>query len=210
MMFNEESMINSEQKADLKVVKMKNWHREFYYDDCDLKWINPSPNMNSLQTAIVYPGMCLIEGINVSEGRGTFTPFLKIGAPYVDSDQLVSALSKFEIAGIEINPVSFSPKSIDKMSVNPKYKNKICNGIELNVVDRDKFESLKFGVILIYTIHKLYPEKFEFRKNWLDKLFGRTYLKEMISGNHHPSEIIERWNDDVLEFKELRKKYLIY
>jgi uncharacterized protein YbbC (DUF1343 family) len=210
LMFNDELMIDSGQKADLTVVKMKNWQRDFYYDDCNLKWINPSPNMNSLHTAIVYPGMCLIEGINVSEGRGTIAPFLQIGAPYIDSGLLISELSKFEIEGVEITPVSFSPKSIENMSVNPKFKNELCSGIELNVTDRDEFEALKFGVILVSTIHKLYPEEFEFRRNWLDKLFGRTYLKEMISQNIPPSEIIERWNDDVKEFKELRTKYLLY
>jgi uncharacterized protein YbbC (DUF1343 family) len=96
------------------------------------------------------------------------------------------------------------------MSVHPKYKNEICNGIELNVADRDKFESLKFGVILISTIHKLYPQDFEFRKNWLDKLFGRTYLKTMISQNSNPDDIIGKWNDDVINFKEVRKEYLLY
>ena len=210
LMFNGESMTESDNKADVTVIKMKHWQRDFYYDDCGLKWINPSPNMNSLNTAIVYPGMCLIEGINVSEGRGTFTPFLKIGAPYINSELLISELSGFGIEGIKINPVNFSPKSIEKMSVNPKYKNEICNGIELNVTDREKFEALKFGVILIYAIHKLYPEKFEFRNNWLDKLFGRTYLREMISNNRQPSEIFEKWVDDVQKFRNLREKYLLY
>ncbi len=210
LMFNEESMIGSDKKADVTVVKARNWQRGFYYDDCGLEWINPSPNMNSLNTALVYPGMCLIEGVNVSEGRGTFTPFLKIGAPYIDSDALITELSNFGIEGIEISPISFSPKSIDNMSVNPKYKNEICYGIELNLTDREKFESLKFGIILIYAIHKLYPDDFEFRKNWLDKLFGRTYLREMISDNRHPSEIFLKWKDDVKAFKELRKKYLLY
>jgi uncharacterized protein YbbC (DUF1343 family) len=210
LMFNGESMIESEKKASITVVKLKHWQRNFYYDDCGLKWINPSPNMNSLNTAIVYPGMCLVEGINVSEGRGTFMPFLQIGAPYIDSESLIMELSNFKIEGIKINPVRFSPKSIENMSLNPKYKNKTCFGIELNLTDREKFESLKFGVILIYAIHKLYPGKFEFRKNWLDKLFGRKYLREMISNNRHPSEIIEKWNDDVVKFRKLREKYLLY
>lgn len=210
MMFNEELMIESKTEAKLDVIRMRGWQREYYYDDCNLNWVNPSPNMNSLQTAILYPGMCLIEGINVSEGRGTYMPFLKIGAPYINSDELISELSKMEIEGIEINPVSFSPKSIDKMSVHPKYKNEICNGIELEVIDRNKFESLNFGVILVSVIHKLYPHEFEFRKNRLDKLFGQTYLKTMISENSDPYDIIDKWHDDVMNFIELRKKYLLY
>lgn len=210
MMFNDEAMIESESKADLHVVKMQNWERDFYFDDCGIDWINPSPNMNSLNTAIVYPGICLIEGINVSEGRGTFTPFLKIGAPYINSGDLVSELSKYKIEGIEINPVTFSPKKIENMSVNPKYKNEICYGIELEITDRTQFEALNFGVILIHTIHKLYPEDFEFRRNWLDRLFGRTYLKEMISENSNPEEIIGTWSDDINNFRVLRKKYLLY
>ena len=210
IMFNDESWIGTDHKADLTVVKIKNWKREYFFDDCNLKWVNPSPNMPSLNTAIIYPGMCLIEGVNVSEGRGTYSPFLQIGAPYINSKELLNALNKFDHPGISLEEITFTPESITNMSVKPKYLNEKCNGIKITITDKNEIQSLKFGIQVLYSINKLYPEEFKYRRNWLDKLFGDTYLKEMIESGNTPDEIYSVWKDDVEKFKQLRNKYLLY
>ena len=210
IMFNDESWIDTDRKADLTVVKIKNWKREYFFDDCNLKWVNPSPNMPSLNTAIIYPGMCLIEGVNVSEGRGTYSPFLQIGAPYINSKELLNALNKFDHPGISLEEITFTPESIANMSVKPKYLNEKCNGIKITITDKNEIQSLKFGIQVLYSINKLYPKEFKYRRNWLDKLFGDTYLKEMIESGNTPDEIYSVWKDDVEKFKQLRNKYLLY
>jgi uncharacterized protein YbbC (DUF1343 family) len=208
--FNEKGLIGENLKADLTIVKMQNWKRDYYYDDCQLTWVNPSPNMPSLETAIVYPGLCLIEGTNISEGRGTYDPFLKIGAPFINKQDLNELMNSIRFEGIEINPVSFEPVSIENMSTSPKYKNEACEGVSLEVTDRNKFNSVEFGIYLIHSINKLYPEKFEFRDGRIDRLFGQTYLREMISAGNSAEEIIKMWESDTEKFKAERKDYLLY
>ncbi len=209
-MFNDENWLDNGLKADLTVIKMDGWKREYFFDDCNLPWIAPSPNMPNLETALIYPGMCLLEGINVSEGRGTYSPFLTFGAPYISSDSLLTELEQFNNSGIELDTISFTPKSISNMSTYPKYKNVECFGIEVKVVNKKKLNALKFGIEVLYSIHKLYPNDFKFRKNWLDKLFGNKNLTKMLKNNSTPNEIFNTWSDELKNFKIIRKKYLLY
>lgn len=208
--FNGEGLLGNGLKADLKIITMENWQRNFYYDDCGLTWIKPSPNMPNLQTAIVYPGMCLIEGTNVSEGRGGYYPFLRIGAPYIDRDKLYNKINSYSLPGTKISAISFEPISIPNMSTSPKYKNEICNGISIEVTNRDEFKPVEFGIYLIKSIKELYPEEFEFRDSRIDKLFGQTYLRTMINDNKSPESIIAKWQDDIENFKQKRNNYLLY
>ncbi len=209
-LFNEEGWLGDNLKADLIVVSMKGWKREMLFNECNSKWIKPSPNIPNLNTAIVYPGMCLLEGVNVSEGRGTNSPFLTFGAPYINSTELIKELDQLPHDGLELSKISFTPRSIENMSKYPKYKNVKCNGIKLRITNQKNVRALRFGVEVLYAIHKLYPSEFKFRKNWLDKLFGDTYLTEMIKNNSSPKQIFEMWSSDINEFKKLRKKYLLY
>ncbi len=209
-MFNNENWLGNGLKANLTIIKMDGWNREYFFDDCNLPWIAPSPNMPNLETAIIYPGMCLIEGVNISEGRGTYSPFLTFGAPFINSDSLLLQLEQFNNSGIELQSISFTPKSIPNMSTYPKYKNVKCNGIEIKVVDKEKINALRFGIEVLYSIHKLYPNKFEFRKNWLDKLFGNKNLTEMLKNNSTPNEIFATWTNELEDFKKLSNKYFLY
>ncbi len=206
--FNSEMLPNN-LHAKLTVVKLQNWKHQEYYDETGLRWISPSPNMTNLETAIVYPGMCLIEGTNVSEGRGTIAPFLKIGAPFIDSDKLIQALMKEPIKGVKLLPVSFVPVDIPHRAVNPKYKGEKCNGILIHVTNRKTFQSLRFGIFLLYELHKLYPKQFKLKK-WIDKLYGSKGLREAIENGKTPEEIFATWNNDLIKFKKTRKKFLIY
>lgn len=209
-MFNEEGWLGNGLKAKLTVVRMKGWQRTLFFDQCNLPWIKPSPNIPTLNTAIIYPGMCLLEGVNVSEGRGTYSPFLTFGSPYINSNKLLIELNALPHDGLELSETSFTPISIKNMSANPKYKDIRCSGIKINVVNKSDVKALRFGIQVLYVIHKLYPDEFQFRRNWLDKLFGDTYLTKMIKNNSTPEQIFEIWASDIKGFKKLRKKYLLY
>ncbi len=209
-MFNDENWLGNGLKADLTVIKMEGWQRKYYFDDCNLPWIAPSPNMPTFETALVYPGMCLLEGVNVSEGRGTYSPFLTFGAPYINSEKLLKELNQFKHSGINLNITQFTPKSIPNMSTSPKYKGVKCNGISINIAKKEHSNALRFGIELLYSIHKLYPDKFEFRKNWLDKLFGNKKLHEMLVNNDSPKQIFKIWESELENFKLIRNKYLLY
>ncbi|GJQ64562.1 MAG: hypothetical protein SCALA702_36150 [Melioribacteraceae bacterium] len=208
--FNDENMLEDKAEADLTVVEMKNWEREMYYDQTGLNWVAPSPNMPDLETALLYPGLCLIEGTNISEGRGTLQPFKQIGAPFINKDVLSAELNKLGIEGLKITPVKYTPVSIENMSKYPKFQDKTCYGVKLEITDRDKFESLKFGVRLVSLIRQLYPDQFEFRKNWLDKLTGVEWIRDDIKNGADAIIIISKWKEEVDTFKNMRESYLRY
>lgn len=209
-MFNNEGWLNNGLKANLTVIKMNGWKREYFFDDCNLPWVAPSPNMPNLETALLYPGMCLLEGVNISEGRGTLAPFLTIGAPYINSALLLAELKHFNHSGLELSATTFTPKSIPNMSTNPKYKNTKCYGIKIKVVNKKKINALRFGIEILCSVHKLYPKEFKFRKNWLDKLFGNTKLTTMIKSNTETEEIFRIWEHELNSFQKLREKYSLY
>ncbi len=210
LFFNEENLIDPKQKADLTVIKLTGWNREMYYDETGLNWLKPSPNMPFLETAIVYPGMCLIEGTNISEGRGTQSPFLKIGSPYINPNELIDKLNSYSLTGIEYKPIKYTPVEIPNMASKPKYENKLCKGIELKVTDRNKFDAVQFGIILIHSVMKLYPNEFEFREGSIDRLYGTDKLRTMLKNGSSPNDIFNTWTVELNNFKEIRKKYLLY
>jgi uncharacterized protein YbbC (DUF1343 family) len=204
-----EKLIKKADAANLTVIKMQNWNRNLFFDECDLKWLPPSPNIPDLETAIVYPGTCLIEGVNVSEGRGTMKPFLTIGAPYIISSELISELKSLNIDGISISPAAFTPIDIKEMASNPKYKGIECYGISISVTDRKKFESVKFGIKLVYALKKLYKE-FEFRESSFERLSGSKELLKQIKAGIQPDDIFKTWKSGLDNFIKTREKYLIY
>ena len=142
--------------CDLTVLQMSGWERAMFYDDTGLPWVLPSPNMPTLDTAIVYPGMCLLEGTNLSEGRGTTRPFELIGAPWVDTREFVSALRARDLPGVHFREVEFEPTF-------QKHANQLCGGCQMHVTDRIAFQPLRTGVELIGTARELYPEAFAWK-----------------------------------------------
>ncbi|HEX2867893.1 MAG TPA: DUF1343 domain-containing protein [Ignavibacteriales bacterium] len=209
-LFNESGMLGKNLKAKLTVVKMENWKRDDYYDETGLKWVKPSPNIPDLETAIVYPGMCLIEGTNMSEGRGTHAPFLTFGAPYINSDELKNELLKLNIKGASFENTVYTPVEIPNMASDPKFQGEKVNGLKLNVTDRKAFEPVEFGIKLIYAVHKLYPDKFRFSDARFDRLSGDRAIRNEILSNKPVSEIIKGWQNELNKFRTLRKKYLLY
>jgi len=209
-MFAGEEFIGKELKPQLTIIEMKNWVRDSYFDNYNLTWNPPSPNIPDLETAIVYPGMCLVEGVNVSEGRGTQQPFLNIGAPYINSTELIKKLEEFGSGGLRITETSFTPVAISGIASSPKYENTQCTGIKIEVIDRRKFKPVEFGIKLISALHYLYPEELKFRESAFDRLAGDKKIREMILNDVHPDTIIKYWQKDLTDFLTIRKKYLIY
>ncbi len=142
--------------CELKVLPMEGWLREQWYDETGLPWVMPSPNMPTLDTAIVYPGMCLLEGTNLSEGRGTTRPFEFFGAPWINSRELVSELNLLALPGLHLREVSFEPTF-------QKHAGKICHGAQLHVRDRHLFRPLRTGIEIIKMAQRLWPEEFAWK-----------------------------------------------
>lgn len=196
--------------AKLTVVKMENWKRSMYYDNTKLPWIKPSPNMPTLETAVVYPGTCLIEGINVSEGRGTEKPFEYIGAPWIKGKDLSQLMNKQNLSGVKFEPIEFTPVQIPLTTTNPKYKYQSCEGIAISVTDRKKYEAVKTGLAIVWAIHRLYPDSLVFRESGFDRLMGTPVPRQMILEGKTVPEIVSTWKEDLEVFKKQRRKGLLY
>ncbi len=183
----------------LTVLKMENWERDMWYDETTLPWIPPSPNIPDLNTAIVYPGMCLLEATNLSEGRGTFRPFIQWGAPWLEARIVSQELNKLHLPGVVFSPTTFTPITIPGMASNPKYENELCKGIQIHIVDRYQIESVDLGLSIISTIQTLYPEQLEFNASWFTKLWG----------NDDWSEYVSNWSEKRVHTKRELPEYLL-
>ena len=168
---------------ELEIIKMEGWQPNAWFDQTDLPWVAPSPNIPDLKTAIIYPGMCLFEGTNVSEGRGTPNPFKWIGAPWIDGKKLSQTLNNFKLPGVVFVPKSFIPVAIPGKSENPKFKNQKCHGIEVWVTDRDQYKSIDVGVLTLFSIYNMYPNDIKIRESGLNRLWGSNELyKKLLRG----------------------------
>jgi uncharacterized protein YbbC (DUF1343 family) len=168
---------------ELEIIKMEGWQPNAWFDQTDLPWVAPSPNIPDLKTAIIYPGMCLFEGTNVSEGRGTPNPFKWIGAPWIDGKKLSQTLNNFKLPGVVFVPKSFIPVEIPGKSENPKFKNQKCHGIEVWITDRDQYKSIDVGVLTLFSIYNMYPNDIKIRESGLNRLWGSSELyKKLLRG----------------------------
>ena len=196
-MFNAEREIH----AQLTVVPMQGWMRGDWYDETGLAWINPSPNLRSLTEAALYPGVALIEGTNVSVGRGTDTPFEVVGAPWINSRELAQYLNGRAIPGVRFVPVSFKPSSSN-------YAAQACNGVNIVLVDRNAVDFPELGIELAAALQKLYPRDFQ-QDRMKDLLFNSAVLEALVSGRD-PRRIADDWRESVEAFQKIREKYLLY
>jgi uncharacterized protein YbbC (DUF1343 family) len=193
-------------QADLTVVKMEGWFRSKWFEETGLQFIPPSPNMPTVDTALAFPGLCFIEGINVSEGRGTTRPFEWIGAPWIDAEALADELNKLGLPATRFRPTYFSPHY-------SKYKGELCNGIQTHILDRDKFPACTVGVYVVKTIHDMYPDKFQwvkYEKYFFDLLLGTDKVRLAIDGNKSISDLLAEWKEEIKKFLPIRARYLIY
>ncbi len=196
-MFNSERAIG----ARLNVVKMQGWMRGDWYDSTGMTWINPSPNLRSLTEATLYPGLGMIEGSNISVGRGTDTPFELLGAPWITPTVLARYLNEREISGVRFIPVSFTPNG----SV---YAGQKCGGVNIVVTDRDALDAPELGLEIAAALHELYPNDYKLAA--IDGLTKNKATLDAVTDGEDPRRIAETWQDDLDQFKNLRAKYLLY
>lgn len=210
-LFNGEGGLGENVRADLTVIPMKNWHRAMWFDETGLPFAPPSPNMPNLETASVYPGLCLVEGTNVSEGRGTASPFLTFGAPWIDSEMLIKELTAVKIPGVAFEAIEFTPKTIPGKALHPKFENQRCFGARLSVTDRGALSAFMAGISVIKVIHDLYPQKFAFREDgYFDLLCGTDAVRELIQSGESVQAIKASWRAELGKFEKMRTKYLLY
>ena len=197
--------------CDLHVVPMGGWRREMFYDDTLLPWVMPSPNMPTLDTAIVYPGAVLFEGTQLSEGRGTTRPFELIGAPWIDGERLAGAMNARGLPGVHFRPVFFEPTF-------QKHAKQTCGGCQLHVPDRQAFKPYRTSVELIEEFFRQSPSQFAWRqppyeyeheKMPIDILYGSDQLRSAIAEDQVPA-LIDGWSRDEDRFRRLREPFLLY
>lgn len=185
--------------CDLKVIEMENYDHSLYIDETTVPWINPSPNMPTLDTAIVYTGTGNFEGVNLSEGRGTTKPFEFIGAPFIDPQLWANKLNSLNLEGVYFRPTYFTPTFDD-------YANQLCGGVQVHVTDRDTFSATKVGVAMLYTIKELYPNDVVYQSYLLnitgvDYIYNQTYSLE---------NVFKLIDSDTQKFIKIRENYLLY
>jgi len=207
-LFNKEFGIG----ASLDVIPMEGWTRSAYADSSGLPWVMPSPNMPTLDTAIVYPGTVLFEGTMLSEGRGTTRPFELVGAPWIDAERFAGEMNTLGLDGAYFRPAGFEP-TFQKHAKQP------CGGCQIHVTDRESFKPVKTGVALIDRFRRFDPVRFEWRqppyeyeheKMPIDILAGSDMLRQQIERGVPIEEIAASWRDDEEQFRRLREPYLLY
>jgi uncharacterized protein YbbC (DUF1343 family) len=179
--------------CELEVVACEGWRRESYFDQCGLPWVMPSPNMPTLETAVVYPGMCLLEGTNLSEGRGTTRPFELFGAPFIDGRELAAELARYGVPGALLRPCVIQP-TFDK------FAGVRCGALQLHVIDRAVFNAFRTGIAVLVAVKALWPEAFawrtepyEFRSDVpaIDLLAGTPAVREAIDAGRPLDAVME-------------------
>ena len=210
LMINEKGWLKNHVKADLKLIPLANWKRDMWFDQTGLLWRPPSPNMPDLTTAILYPGTCLFEGTNISEGRGTYQPFLRIGAPWYSVDQFSRLDQILDLTGVHFGPIIFTPISIPGMSPRPKFQDQQLTGILINLTDRQTLRPYLTGIALVKYFYECNKEKFIWRERHFDRLCGTDSIRQFIQQGKDIDQI-KNWIDkDRPFFLQDRLKYLLY
>ena len=206
--FNESGGIG----ADLTVVPMENWGRRMYYESTGLPWVMPSPNIPTIESAVVYPGTVLFEGTNLSEGRGTTRPFELIGAPWVDAEALADTLATYNLPGVHIRPAVFEPTF-------QKHAKLACGGCQIHVLNRDEFRVVTTAVAVLVEMRAQNPERFQWRqppyeyeltKLPFDILAGSSELRTQVESGVPVDAISESWMPALERFRATRKPFLLY
>ncbi|MCP4719381.1 MAG: DUF1343 domain-containing protein [Desulfobacteraceae bacterium] len=197
--------------CDLKVIPMEGWKRSMYWQDTDLVWLPPSPNLPTPISCMVYPGQVIFEGTNISEGRGTTLPFEQFGAPFLDTDKIRKIASK-KIKGAFLRPINFEPTS-------GKWQQQVCKGFHIHITSKKKFSPYLASLYLMQLILKFHPENFEFKlppyeyeyeKMPIDLILGSRNIRKKIVEMKDPQSLETLWQDELNQFKTDSQKYYLY
>jgi len=191
-------------QAQVKVVACKGWKRTMWWDETGLPWVSPSPAMATLDTATVYCGTCLVEGTNLSEGRGTSHPFEWIGAPFADEDEVANLLNKLGLPGVKFRPIRFIPTA-------SKHAGEICRGVQVHVLDRNVFSPVRTGLCIVAAFKSLYPQYFSWREATFDRLMGTKAVRKAMDETDAPVAVALEWDlEPDEEFMKQRSECLLY
>ena len=199
-------------ECNLTVIPMRGWRRGMWWGDTGLPWVIPSPNMPTVFTATVYPGMCLVEGTNLSEGRGTTHPFEFFGAPWLEPFKLAERLNAVGLPGVRFRAHFFLPKF-------QKHGGKVCGGVELHVTNRWAFEPYRTGLWCVKVAREMDPEKFDWRRETyefvsdrlaIDLLAGSDRYRMLVEAGGNPDDWVAEWEETLRDFASIREEYLLY
>lgn len=196
-MFNAENRIG----ANLHIFSMENWRRRETYDVTGLRWIPPSPNLRTVNTAFLYPGVEILQAGGISVGRGTDTPFEMLGAPWIRADQFAAELERRKIPGVRFAPAQFTP-------TEGTYRGQACQGVSMSVTNRDALQSMRVGLEIADALHRMYSGDFQLDK--IVDLLGSHSTIDRLKRGDAPSDIIAGWSADLAKFRVIREKYLLY
>lgn len=210
-MFNEEGWLANGVKVDLHIVPCDGWRRIMIFSDYGKVWIPPSPNIPTPDSAILYAGIGLVETLwNFSEGRGTPLPFEQVGAPWLDSADLISALRIANIEGVDFKPITFTPVDIPGKATGNKFDRRKCNGVRFIIRNGHRLQSVRLGFHLIAALQKHYPNELEIKPRSVERLTGQKWIYEQFLNGIPADSIIAKWQLELDAFLRIREKYLLY
>jgi len=196
-LFNAENHIG----ADLHVIAMKNWHRNYFFESTGIKWIPPSPNLRTIKGSILYPGIEILQSAGVSVGRGTQTPFEEFGAPWINGDEVAAALNARNLPGVRFSGQPFIP-------IAGLYSGQRCGGVSIRISDRFKVRSMRIGLEIAAILQRLYPKQFEISK--MVELVGNSDTLQQLQSGVAPEKIVASWSESLTAFDQIRRKYFLY
>ena len=202
-MFNGQGWLAGAVEADLVVVPMEGWTRNMWFDQTGLVFRRPSPNMPDLETAALYPGMALLEGTNLSEGRGTTMPFKQFGAPWIDANSLTEGLNRLRLPGVRFEPTQFTP-------THSKHKGLRCFGARIRITDRTQLTSYQSAIRILEEVARQYPQLLMWRPEHFNKLCGTRDVRQVILGHGSLDALVARWDSERRRFLLVRERYLLY
>jgi uncharacterized protein YbbC (DUF1343 family) len=196
--------------VDLHVVKMKNWKRSFFWEDTGIGWIPTSPNIPKAETAIIYPGTGLLGALAINQGLGTHNPFMQFGTPWLDTQALIQELDGGARFGISLESVIYTPRSLPGKTLHPPFQDRVCRGIRVHIIQKNRFLSLHFTLNLIKAIKELYPDRISLYSDSLNRMFGNDLLERYIRGHLGYNDLTAKIKKDENLFIQQRQKYLLY
>lgn len=198
----------AELRPDLDVLYLDSWQPRRPFGECSLSWIPPSPNIPDPETALLYAGMCLFEGVNVNEGRGTETPFRVVGAPWIDPDSVLRNIPSRTKDGLRLAAIEYTPRSIPGKAANPKHQDEVCRGIRITVEDFASVRSFTTAVAIIIAIREAHPDQFAWDSaEWFDLLAGGPALRLDIEEGRDVRTLERKWNGALEDFDAKRPRF---